>query len=228
VKLLETAVASGKPVIVVIVAGSAVLVESWQHGAGAILQSFYAGMEGGTALARLLLGEVSPSGKLPFTVARRPEDYPDFDPFAERITYGPYHGYTLAAREGWTPRFPFGYGLSYTRFSYRALRARVFKDAISVQVTIANEGVVAADEVVQLYVGFPGVEAERPTHLLRGFERVPLAPGESRTVRMRVPLEQLKWYDPDARDWRLEPGEHQVLVGGSSDPARCLTTTVRF
>jgi beta-glucosidase len=184
--LIEAAAASGKPVVVVIVAGSAVVPDGWQDRAGAILQTFYSGMEGGHALADLLLGRVSPSGKLPFTVLARPEDYPFFDPFADEIGYGPYHGYTLADRTGTEPLYPFGHGLSYASFRYRALRVRRAGDALAVTVDVTNEG----------------------------------------RVRLTVPLDSLRWYDPAAKAWRLEAGEHRIMAGGSSDPDALLTAAV--
>lgn len=226
VALIETAKASGKPVVVVLVAGSAVLVEGWRQGTAAILQTFYAGMEGGTALARLLFGEVTPSGKLPFTVARAAEDYPFFDIDADAIEYGPLHGYTLLEQRGVAARYPFGHGLSYARFSYRALRARRGPGGLQASVAVRNDGTVAADEVAQLYVGFPGRLVERPRKLLRGFRRVRLEPGETRVVHFAVADADLMYWDPGARDWRLEPGEHRITAGGSSQDAERLSTTL--
>lgn len=216
IALIDAAAGSGKPVVVVIVSGSAVLLEPWSGKVQAILQTFYAGMEGGHALASLLLGGVSPSGKLPFTIANRAEDYPFFDAFADEIEYGPYHGYTLADRAGWTPHFPFGHGLSYARFGYRALRVRRSGDGLDATVVVSNESGVSADEVVQLYVEFPGQAAERPKRLLKAFRRVHVPAGERRSVRLSVRLDDLRWYDPKTRQWRLETGRHTVAVGGSS------------
>jgi beta-glucosidase len=224
--LIEAAAASGKPVVVVIVAGSAVVPDGWHERAGAILQTFYSGMVGGHALADLLLGRVSPSGKLPFTVMARPEDYPFFDPFADEIGYGPYHGYTLADRAGTAPLYPFGHGLSYACFRYRALRVRRAGDALAVTVDVTNESRVDADEVVQLYVAPPGLAAERPQRLLKAFQRVTLAAGARQSVRLAVPLDSLRWYDPATKEWRLEAGEHRIMAGGSSDPDALLTAAV--
>jgi beta-glucosidase len=215
--LIDVAARSGKPVVVVIVAGSAILIDEWSAKAGAILQTFYAGMEAGHALARLLLGVVSPSGKLPFTVAPQEENYPIFDPFADAITYDHFHGYTLADRDGWKPTFPFGHGLSYTRFGYRALRVRKSREAVEVIVDVANNGDCDADEVVQAYVRFPGKAIVRPRRLLRAFRRVNVPAGGRRAVRLRIPLDELRFYDPSARAWRLEPGVHVLSVGGTSD-----------
>jgi beta-glucosidase len=217
VALIKAAAASGKPLVVVLVAGSAVLVEEWHDAAGAILQTFYAGMEGGTALARLLFGDVSPGGKLPFTVARSAADYPPFDPDATVAEYGYWHGYALFDRSAARPRYAFGHGLSYAGFSYRALAARASADGIAVTVAVKNSGAFQADEVVQVYVGAPGLLAERPAKALKAFQRLTLAPGETRIVRQTIAVESLMWRDPATHQWRLEPGCYRVFAGGSSD-----------
>jgi beta-glucosidase len=214
---LVQAIASANPrTIVVVVSGSAVLMNEWIGGVGAVLQTFYCGMEGGRALAELLFGDESPSGKLPFTVPQSANELPFFDKNAQSIEYGPYHGYTLMEKTGRTPAFAFGFGLSYARFEYRALKVRRARATIEAQVSVANTGEVEADEIVQLYVGFPVRTVDRPKKLLRGFERLRLKPGGMRTVRFSVPIESLRYYDPAARVWRIEPGEHVVCVGGSS------------
>ncbi|NML08078.1 glycoside hydrolase family 3 C-terminal domain-containing protein [Sphingomonas sp. G-3-2-10] len=217
VALIRAAADSGKPVVVVIVAGSAVLVEDWRDRANAILMGFYAGMEGGTALARLLFGEVSPSGKLPFTVARDTAHYPFFDRDAEAIEYDLWHGYTRLDRDGHEARYAFGHGLSYAAFSYRALKASVADGAIAVSVAVRNEGGVTADEVAQCYIRVPGIAVERQAKLLRAFRRLTLAPGETRIVEMTVPLDSLRWRDPATHGWQLESGVYGVAVGGASD-----------
>ncbi|MFT3964954.1 MAG: glycoside hydrolase family 3 C-terminal domain-containing protein [Sphingobium sp.] len=216
VALIRAAAASGKPVVVVIVAGSAVTVEEWREEANAIIMGFYAGMEGGTALARLLFGAVVPSGKLPFTVARDAADYPFFDRDAKTIEYDLWHGYTKFDREGLTPRYAFGHGLSYTRFSYHALNARVAGDRIEVSVAVRNDGDVAAEEVVQCYVGHPGKTAEQPVKLLRAFGRVHVEPGETRLTRFAIEVASLRWRDPATHSWRLEHGTYRIMAGGSS------------
>ena len=217
IALIETVAATGKPLVVVIVSGSAIMVEEWHDKAGAILQTFYSGMEGGTALAKLLFGEVTPSGKLPFTVARSADDYPFFDKDADSITYDLWHGYSLLDRDGKRPLYAFGHGLSYASFDYRALKVRVAGDAIEVQVSVTNDSPVDADEVVQVYFSFPGVAAERQPKLLKGFKRVHVLAGNTVTVLFDIGVETLKWRDQVAHGWRLESGEYGVHVGGSSD-----------
>lgn len=174
-------------------------------------------MEGGTALARLLFGEVSPGGKLPFTVARSAADYPPFDPAATVAEYGYWHGYALFDRTGAAPRYAFGHGLSYATFTYRALTSRPTPEGIALSVAVTNTGAVAADEVVQVYVAAPALVVARPHKALKAFQRVSLAPGETRIVRLTVPRSSLQWRDPATHEWRFEPGTYRVLAGGSSD-----------
>jgi len=221
--LIDAAIASGKPVVVVVISGSAIMVEGWHDKVGAILQTFYSGMEGGTALANILFGDVCPSGKLPFTVAKSVEDYPYFDIDAETIEYGYYHGYALMDKAARTPRFAFGHGLSYAKFAYRALKVRVANDAVEVRVAVRNDTMVDADEVVQAYVGFPGIVADRPVKQLKAFMRVPLAPGQTQIVDMVIPVAELAWRNPATHSWEIESGRHQIMVGGSS--ATLLTAT---
>jgi beta-glucosidase len=214
--LIEAAAASGKPVIVVLVAGSAVMVEAWRDKASAILQTFYSGMEGGTALARLLFGEVSPSGKLPFTVARDPADYPPFDRDAEAITYGYWHGYALFDHAKRSPRYGFGHGLSYATFTYRSAKAQLADGRITISVAVRNDGAVSATEIVQAYVGFPGTVHPRPEKSLKAFARVTIAPGATRVVEMSIAINDLRYRDPAIHAWKVETGRHRILIGGSS------------
>lgn len=226
IALIDAACATGRPVLVVLVAGSAVLVEGWYDKTAAILQTFYSGMEGGTALARVVLGQVNPSGKLPFTVATDPDHYPFFDKDADVITYDYWHGYTKLARETIAPRFCFGHGLSYAHYGYRALRVRRTRTGIEAHVSITNLGNCAGEEIAQLYVGFPGTLVERPAKVLKGFQRVALEPGQTKTVRFDIDLADLTYRDPVTHTWRQEPGDHRIYVGGSSLLADQLSTRI--
>lgn len=227
VALIEAVVAANPRTIVVVVAGSAVLFGPWISKTGAVLQTFYSGMEGGRALARIVFGDVSPSGKLPFTVATDPAHYPFFDKDAEAIEYDYWHGYALLERDGIAPAFAFGHGLSYGDFSYRALSAHSLAcGGIAAQVSVRNDGPHTATEVAQLYLAPPGRAADRPRKILRGFQRIELAPGETQTMRFIVPADGLKWYDPKTASWKTETGEHGILIGGSSILADQLRATV--
>jgi beta-glucosidase len=216
VELIEVAKESGKPVIVVVVSGSAVMLEEWRDGTNAILQTFYSGMEGGTALSRLLFGEVSPSAKLPFTVARNAEDYPFFDRTATAITYDRWHGYTKFEREEIQPRYAFGHGLSYTSFAYRALRAREVNDTIEIEVSVANTGDQASEEIVLAFAHLPGPKEDTSLRLLKGFTRVAIEPGQARPVTIPIAKDTLRRYDAKRREWYLPKGKYTFSVGDHS------------
>jgi beta-glucosidase len=226
VALIRSVAAAAKPTAVVIVAGSAVMVEAWHEDAGAILQTFYSGMEGGRALARLLFGEVSPSGKLPFTVARDAAHYPFFNCEADQIDYGYWRGYAKFTVEDLAPRYAFGHGLSYASFTRTFLNAFVDDGAISIAVDVANIGAVPGDEVVQCYVGYPGTIRPRAPFDLKAFARVSLQPGETRRVALRVPLDDLRYRDPGTHGWRLEPGRYAVRIMQSCADTAYLETNV--
>jgi len=218
---LLAAVGSVNPrTVVVLMVGSAVSVAGWGETVPAILLPFYNGMEGGTALARLLFGEVSPSGKLPFTVPSDPEDLPPFDPFAASADYSDDHGYIRFDRGELAVAYPFGHGLSYSRFACSDLVVETpeigIEETLRLSVLLRNEGSRGAAEVLQLYVGFPCSQVERPVRLLRGFAKVFLAPGEARRVAFEVPAAELAWYDPEARGWTVEAVRHSLFVGNSS------------
>ncbi len=216
IRLIEAAYASGKPVVVVIIAGSAVMVENWHEKATAILQTFYSGMEGGTALAKILFGDISPSGKLPFTVARSSGDYPFFDKNAASITYDLFHGYSLFDRDKKSPRFAFGYGLSYATFNYGIPSAEITADTLHIKVMLINSSELAADEVAQFYVQFPKSVVDRPVKLLKAFKRIFLRAGESREISVSIAKNDLRWRDPQLHQWILDTGSYKAFVGGSS------------
>lgn len=224
--LIDAAAATGKPVIVVIVAGSAVLVEGWHDKVNAILQTFYSGMEGGTALARLLLGDVSPAGRLPFTVARDASDYPAFDRDAVAVTYDYWHGYARLARDGTPARYPFGHGLSYARFATRALTARRHGGVIDFTVAVTNQSDRPADHVVLLWAEPPGgIDPSWPRRLA-AFARVSLAPGETRIVSLSVALDSLRWRDPATHEWKLESGDWRFAIADTAEAAPALMAQI--
>ncbi|MCU0881310.1 MAG: glycoside hydrolase family 3 C-terminal domain-containing protein, partial [Hyphomonadaceae bacterium] len=212
VALINTVKAANPNTVVVLVCGSAIIPVEWMDGVGAILQTFYAGMQGGTALLRLLHGEVSPSGRLPFTLARDEADYPFFDKDADTITYGYWHGYSLMEKEGRTPLFGFGHGLSYTSFASDAVAWHEDDAGFEVSATITNTGGVAAETAALVFAHCPGVAVERPARLLRGFARVHLEPGQSRTITCHVPQDSLRYWDVASSDWRLETGPYSFSV----------------
>lgn len=214
IALIRAAAATGKPVIVAIVAGSAVMVEGWRDQTAAILQTFYAGMEGGHALAAMLFGEVNPSGRLPFTVAKDAADYPYFDREAEDVTYDYWHGYGKFARDAIVPRYAFGHGLSYTQFAQSGLQVKVVGDALHITAHVSNIGADAGDEILFAYVSTPGGITRWP-FMLKAFARLTLAVGESRIAKMQIPLSDLRYRDAATHQWRWEPGTYQINLRGT-------------
>jgi beta-glucosidase len=229
--LVQAVAAENKKTIVVLIGGAAITVEEWQDEVGAILMAFYPGEQGGHALTRILLGEVNPSGKLPYTVPKDAAQLPPFDNRSPAVEYGYYHGYTLAEKKGWEPRYRFGYGLSYTSYAYAnlALDTQGVKEdgAVRASVDVTNAGARAGEEVVQLYVGFPGSKVDRPVKLMRGFERVALGPGQTKRVTLSVKAKDLAYYDPRAERWVVERMEYPVYVGPSSRQADLLTASFK-
>lgn len=214
--------------VVTLVGGSTIVTGEWDDAVPAIVYGWYAGMEGGAALARLLFGEVSPSGKLPFTVPASEDDLPPFSSSDLEVEYGRYHGYTLLERDGVRPAYAFGHGLSYTTFRQDDLRVEPAADGILVSLTVTNAGDRRGGEVVQVYAGMPDSRVDRPTKLLKGFHKVYLAPGASEAVSIRVPKEELAYYSEETSQWVFEPGVYRVWVGTSSSDDRLTDRDVRL
>ncbi|MGH7787998.1 MAG: beta-glucosidase, partial [Candidatus Binatia bacterium] len=213
-------VAALNPRTIVVLEGSGALLMPWLDDVAAVVMAWYPGQEGGTAIADVLFGDVVPSGKLPMSFPRAEADLPLFDNVSPAVTYDLFHGYRHLDLAAATPLFPFGFGLSYTTFSYANLR--VSPPAIEpygrVRVTaeVTNTGTVAGAEVAQLYVGYPGSGVARAVRELKGFNRVDLAPGETRTVVFDLRAADLMFWDTPAAAWALEPIDYSLHVGSSS------------
>ncbi len=208
--------------VVTYIGGSAIDMSTWEEKVPAILFAWYAGMEGGNALANILYGKVNPSGKLPFTIASNEEDYPEFNPYIDNIKYGYYHGYTLFEKENLPVAYPFGFGLSYTTFDYSNLlitnASLTPTDTLQVEVNVKNSGAMAGEEVIQLYIGFKNSEIDRPVKLLRGFKKINLQEGEEQTVNFSLPVKELAYYNPTSKQWEIEEMAYEIYVGASSTP----------
>ena len=205
-------------VVVVYVGGSAINMNKWIDEIPAILFSWYSGMEGGNALAKILYGDVNPSGKLPFTIAKNDEDYPYFNPFTDTITYGYYHGYTLFEKYNKEIAYHFGHGLSYSNFlidNFRIIDNNT--DKIVFSTDIKNNSKIKGKEVLQLYVGFENSKIDRPQKLLRDFKKLELEPGEKKTVLLSVDIEDLAYYNDEEKRWEVEDIKYNFYVGNSSD-----------
>ena len=215
VELIRAMSGTSKKLIVNIMGGSAYVINDWIDKADAVVMSFYSGLEGGNALAELISGDKNFSGKLPFTIAYRDEDYPDFLHIGAKnkdIEYGYYHGYTLFDKENKEPHFPFGYGLSYTSFSLENAKAELDGDAIEVKVTVKNTGDADGDEIVQVYVGSDRKDVDRPVKLLKGFKRISVDAYDSKETEIEIDLEDIKFYNPVNEAWELDD-EYTVYVG---------------
>jgi beta-glucosidase len=219
-RLIKAIAAANPQTIVAVMSGSAVLMEDWRERVPAILMIWYPGMEGGRALADILLGRVNPSGKLPFVIPQRAIDLPFFDKEATEIEYDLWHGYRKLERAGNEPAFPFGFGLSYTRYRYADLRLARNRldpsDTLEVSLDVSNIGELAGEEVVQLYVSAPGSAVERAPKELKAFTRVALKPGETKTVQLGVPVSRLAYYDETRADFVVEPLEYELFIGAHS------------
>jgi beta-glucosidase len=219
-RLIQAMAAANPRTIVVLEGAGAITMETWKDQVPAIVLAWYPGMEGGLAIAEVLFGDVNPSGKLPFTIPKSTFQLPAFDPRAKKVRYEYYHGYRRFDHDRLAPAFPFGWGLSYTRYEYHDLRLdtdQISADgAVTASVEVRNTGTRAGEEVVQLYVGAPGPKVDRPVRELKGFARVALAPGETKTVSLAVPARELAYYHVNRREWVVEPAEYVVSVGPSS------------
>jgi beta-glucosidase len=211
-------------VIVLLAVGSAIIDSGWMASARAIVQPFYPGQEGGTAVASLLYGKLNFSGKLPFTVGTAESQYPTFGNAGSSLTVDYLHGYRRFEANGDMPQWWFGFGMSYTTYEYSELRVLCTGVAqggrLNAEVTVKNTGTMAGDEVVQGYIGFPTASPNRhPPKELKWFARVHVEPGESAVVPIYIPARDLRYYDDKAKGWAFEPGAYKLLVGPSSDPA---------
>jgi len=206
--------------IVVLEAGSAIIMEGWKDKAPAILFAWYPGMEGGNAIAEIIFGEVNPSGKLPIVFPKSTDQLPYFDPKIKEIEYGYYHGYRWFDKKNLEPAFAFGFGLSYTSYKYSNLRLdkkEIKKsEKIRIQADITNLGERAGEEIVQLYVGFENSKIDRPIKELKGFARIFVLPKETKTVSFELKPEELAYYNPNSKSWEIEEMEYNVYVASSS------------
>jgi beta-glucosidase len=206
--MLEAVVAIGKPVVLVLANGSALAVNWAKQHVNAIVESWYSGEEGGTAIAQTLSGKNNPAGRLPVTFYTGVEQLPPFEDYAMK-------GRTYRYFDG-TPLYPFGYGLSYTTFSYRGLRLAKKTinagDPFAAEVTVANTGGREGDEVVQLYLNFPNVSGA-PLRALRGFKRMHLQPGESQKVSFELKERDLSMVT-EAGEPIIAEGKYSVSIGG--------------
>ncbi|MBR1569477.1 MAG: glycoside hydrolase family 3 C-terminal domain-containing protein [Bacteroidales bacterium] len=241
--VIEALAAANPRLVVVNISGNAVAMP-WASRVPAIVQDWYLGSEAGHSLADVLTGAVNPSGKLPFTFpvaledgpVKTPEQFPGLPGdkkwessfgsvpiLEETYSEGIYVGYRWYEAKEVTPLFPFGYGLSYTTFAYgepKVSKTVTTDGAVTVSVPVTNTGSVAGAEVVQFYVSDPESSVDRPVKELKGFDKVFLQPGETKTVSVQLTRESLSYFDAGKHAWVAEPGRFDVLVGASSADIR--------
>jgi beta-glucosidase len=216
-KLLRAVHAVGKPVVLVLNTGSAIAIEWAQQNVPAIVLAWYPGQRGGNAVADVLFGDTNPAGRLPVTFYRSIEQLP---PFADYDMKGRTYRYFAG-----DPLYPFGHGLSYTRFEYTDLKLgraeTTGNEPVEASVNVRNVGKRAGDEVVQLYVSSIQPKVQMPSKSLRGFNRIRLAAGEQKRVTFQIaPGDALARYDEGSKRFVVDPGEYEVRVGASSSDIR--------
>jgi beta-glucosidase len=200
---------------------------TWVSRTPALLQAWYPGQEGGTALAQILFGDFNPSGKLPISFDRRLEDNPTYANYYpndgdKRVKYNEeiFVGYRHHDKTGIKPLFPFGFGLSYTTFKFSDLAitpsSTTGDQPVMVSFNVTNTGNREGAEVAELYVSDHHASVPRPVKELKGFAKVNLKPGETRKVSITLNRRALSYYDSKAREWKASPGEFGVMVGKSS------------
>lgn len=226
-ELIREITAANPNTIVVITSGGSVDMRGWLDRVPALIQAWYPGEQGGTALAEILYGDVNPSGRLPVSFESRWEDNPAHDSYypeagSRRVVYrnGIFVGYRGYQCNGTKPLFPFGCGLSYTTFKYSNLAIQPASSSngralYEVSFVVSNTGKVAGADVAQLYIGEKGAKVPRPSKELKGFAKVSLRPGETRRVTVPLDARAFSYYDPTAKHWRADAGEFDVMVGRS-------------
>jgi len=225
IKLFNEVLKVNKNIVVVLNNGSAMLMNDWNHKVPAIIDALYPGEQGGKALAQILFGDVNPSGKLPFTIMKKWEDHPAAETYPgdkEIANYseGIFMGYRHFDKYDIEPLYEFGYGSSYTTYAYSDLKLSSEEmkvtDSIKVSFTVKNTGIVDGDEVVQMYISDKKASVEREIKSLKGFKRISLKSGESKTISMEINKSALSFYDVNEKKWKAENGVFEVLIGRSS------------
>jgi beta-glucosidase len=224
---LIQAVAQANPRTIVVLHNSNPVSMPWLDQVAAVVEAFYPGQEAGSSIARLLFGDVNPSGKLAMTFPANERqgpgasflDYPG-DGMTVDYSEGVLVGYRWYDAKNQQPLFPFGFGLSYTTFRYSDLQVeQKGGEQVTVTVRVTNAGKREGAEVVQLYLGSPAA-AEEPPKQLKGFAKVWLKPGESKVVTMPMNKDNLSGWDEENHSWRVYPGTYSVMVGSSSRDIR--------
>ncbi|AQR92992.1 glycoside hydrolase family 3 C-terminal domain-containing protein [Clostridium saccharoperbutylacetonicum] len=229
-ELINRVLEVNKNAVVVMLSGAPVKMTEWIDNAATVVQTWYNGMEGGTALAEILFGDVNPSGKLPVTFPRELEDSPAHKigefPGGEKVKYteGIFVGYRYFSTYDVKPLFCFGHGLSYTNFKYENLKISVNEEVTDVEISVVfkltNTGDIEGAETVQVYVKDEEASVERPEIELKGFDKVYLKAGETKEIEIKLDKKALAFYSVEDKKWTIEKGAFEIFVGSSSEDIR--------
>ncbi len=222
-ELIKAVVAANPNTVVVLIGGGPIDMSQWIDQTKGVMQAWYPGMEGGTAIAKILFGQVNPSGKLPMTFPKKLEDVPahklgQYPGDSVNVYYHDdiYVGYRYYDTYNVEPQFAFGHGLSYTTFEYSNLKVQGSGKNATVSFTVKNTGKVAGAEVAQVYVSPTKSLLPRPAKELKAFEKVLLQPGQQKTVTLTLKEDAFQYFNDVENKWVLEPGTYNIQVGGSS------------
>jgi beta-glucosidase len=224
-ELISAVARANANTIVVLINGTPVAMP-WLDEVPVVLEAYYPGQEGGEAIARVIFGDVNPSGKLPETFPKRLQDNPSrgfFPGQKRRVSYGEgiYVGYRHYDTKDIEPLFPFGHGLSYTEFEYNNLRIEQNKGGnVRITLDVKNVGISAGAEVVQLYVRDIEASVDRPDKELKAFAKIELLPSQTKQVELFLSKDAFAFYSPIQKRWVIEPGEFELLIGSSSRDIR--------
>ena len=214
--LIQRSAMSAKKTVVVLQGGSAIIMREWIDSVDAVLMSWYGGMQGGRALARILFGEASPSGRLPVSIPRDMDQLMPWDVTTLAVPHDLYPGYRWLDQHEHEAEFAFGFGLAYTRFEIEGLQVERSDNSFRFRMIVRNVGARSGATVAQLYMSCEGSRVARVAKELKGFGRVPLDSGEAVRLEMTIHDEDLRFYDAEASDWALEDCQYDFSVGQSS------------
>ncbi len=231
IELISKTIKENPNTIVILINGSPISMNEWINKVPAVIEAWYGGMESGNAITNILFGEINPSGKLPITFPKKLSDSPAHVsertyPGDEKVFYdeGIFVGYRHFDTRNIEPLFPFGHGLSYTKFSYENFKVNKEKisgdETIIVSVDVINSGEYSGTEVVQLYIQDVECSVERPLKELKGFKRIKLKPNERKTIKFELKKEDLSFFDEKNNCWKAEKGLFNILIGSSSRDIR--------
>jgi beta-glucosidase len=231
VDLVNNTIKLNPNIIVVLINGSPLAMDDWIENVPAVLEAWYGGMEAGSAIANILFGDVNPSGKLPISFPKSLKDSPahkskytfpgDLENLTVSYEEGIFVGYRHFDKHNINPLFPFGFGLSYTNFSYEDLKLdkstmKGLNDSLEIQIGIRNIGERTGAEIIQVYTTDMNSTINRPPKELIGFEKVELVPNEKKSINIAISAKDLAYYDVQSHDWKIDNGKFQILIGSSS------------